>query len=294
MTPFARKLDLVLKALSMSRGRLAAALGVDKSVVSRWASGAVTPSAVNLEALTALIASRQSGFTLLDWDRDLNAVASLFGVTTAASASQAQGNVLDTLFAPLLEAARTNADARMAAYEGFWRSTMPAPGQPVRLFCLYGLIRRGDNGLVEFRGGCAGLLYDGWMLPTEGKLFATVLDVWGRTPLFMILNTVSLPRATRLDGLVLTALMDSNRTPLATPIVFERLGDLTGDRAADNLTFEQLKTRSPFPDAGEISPEVQAHLVRDFGPVAALAGGELLLMSTLANSLAGGVMAAPA
>jgi hypothetical protein len=210
------------------------------------------------------------------------------------AAAPPPASVLDALFAPVLEATRQTTAQRIAPYEGFWRSTQPAPGQPARYLCLYGLIRRAENGLVEFRGGCAGLLYDGWLLQAEGKLFAMVLDVWGHTPLMMILNTVSLPRATRLDGLCLTALMDSNRTPMATPIVFERFGDLTGDREADDRTFAELKTRKPFPPIEDISAEVRAHLVRDVGPTPAAAGGELLLMSSLANSLAAGVMAAPA
>lgn len=294
MTPFADKLDLALKSLSMSRGRLAAALGVNKSVVSRWASGAATPSPLNLESLTALIASRQPGFTLLDWDRDLPALAALFGVEPAAPVADPPGSVLDALFAPVLESARQTIPQRTAPYEGFWRSIQPAPGKPARFICLYGLIRRSATGLMEFRGGCAGLLCDGWLLPAEGKLFAVALDSWGHTPIMMILNTVSLPRATRLDGLCLTTLMDSNRTPIATPVVFERLGDLTGDRAADDGTFEELKARKPFPDPEEISSEIRDHLVRDMGPAAAAKGGELLLMSTLANSLTGGVMAAPA
>lgn len=294
MTPFAEKLDLALKALSMSRGRLAATLGVNKSVVSRWASGAATPSALNLESLTSLIASRQAGFTLLDWDRELPSLAQLFGVEPTAPAAAPPTSVLDTLFGPVLDAARQADPQRVAPYEGFWRSTQPAPGRPVRFLCVYGLIRRAENGLMEFRGGCAGLLFDGWLLQTESKLFAMVLDVWGRTPLTMILNTVALPRATRLDGLCLTALMDPSRTPMATPIVFERFGDLTGDREADDRTFEALKAREPFPPVDEISPEVRAHLVRDIGPTPAAAGGELLLLSSASRSLASGVMAAPA
>jgi DNA-binding transcriptional regulator YiaG len=43
--PFSAKLSLVLKVFSMSRGRLAADLGIDKSVVGRWVTGAVKPSA---------------------------------------------------------------------------------------------------------------------------------------------------------------------------------------------------------------------------------------------------------
>lgn len=40
---FDDKHTLVLKALSISRGRLAAEVGADNSVVGRWDSGAVTP-----------------------------------------------------------------------------------------------------------------------------------------------------------------------------------------------------------------------------------------------------------
>ena len=293
--PFSEKLSLVLKALSMSRGRLASELGVDKSLVGRWVSGAVSPSSHNLENLTRLVASKRDGFTMLDWDRDLRTLASLFGVEVMATRAELDPviNVLDTLFAPIQQAARQASPERTAPYEGFWRSTMAAPGQPVRFLCIYGIIRRVENGLIEFRGGCAGLNYDGWLLPAEGKLFAMVLDRWARTPVAMILNTVSLPKATRLDGLVLTALMDSSRTPLATPIVFERLGDLTGDTAVDDATFAELKKKPPFPDSSEISAEVQAHIVRNFGPSAAADGGDQFLMSRISNSISGGIMEAP-
>ncbi|MGL4541733.1 MAG: helix-turn-helix domain-containing protein, partial [Polymorphobacter sp.] len=77
---FSGRLELILKALSLTRGRLAAELAVDKSLVGRWASGAVRPSAHNLQRLTQLIATRQPGFNLLDWDRDIDALAEKFGV----------------------------------------------------------------------------------------------------------------------------------------------------------------------------------------------------------------------
>ncbi len=65
---FAAKLEFALKVLSMSRGRLAAEVGVDKSVVGRWVRGAVRPSADDLARLTALVAERAPGVTVLDWD----------------------------------------------------------------------------------------------------------------------------------------------------------------------------------------------------------------------------------
>ena len=75
MSDFAPKLNFVLKALSMSRARLASELGVDKSAVGRWASGAATPSAHNLAQLTGLVSGKVKGFTSLDWDRDLASLA---------------------------------------------------------------------------------------------------------------------------------------------------------------------------------------------------------------------------
>ncbi len=68
MTPleFAPRLALALKALSISRGHLASALGVDKSVISRWLNGANMPSGFNLSGLTTMVAARRPGFTMLD------------------------------------------------------------------------------------------------------------------------------------------------------------------------------------------------------------------------------------
>jgi adenylate cyclase len=65
---FAQKLGLLLKATSLSRGRLAQTAGVDKSMVSRWASGVQVPSDHNLTLLTQAIARHRPGFERRDWD----------------------------------------------------------------------------------------------------------------------------------------------------------------------------------------------------------------------------------
>jgi TolB-like protein len=67
---FAQKLGVVLKATNLSRGRLAQTVGVDKSVVSRWASGVQAPSDHNLSLLTEAIARHRAGFERRDWDLD--------------------------------------------------------------------------------------------------------------------------------------------------------------------------------------------------------------------------------
>src|SRR3712207_6254577 len=53
---FAERFCLALKAIGYSRGKAASRLGVDKSLVGRWASGAVHPNEHNLSKITALIA----------------------------------------------------------------------------------------------------------------------------------------------------------------------------------------------------------------------------------------------
>src|SRR5476651_705121 len=58
---FARKFGLVLKACNLSRGRLAQAVGIDKSVVSRWASGVQAPTDHNLTLLTEAVGRHRPG-----------------------------------------------------------------------------------------------------------------------------------------------------------------------------------------------------------------------------------------
>lgn len=70
---FAQKLGLVLSAFNISRGQLAQSLGVDKSVVSRWASGVQIPTDHNFSRLTAAISNLRPGFGRRDWQLDADA-----------------------------------------------------------------------------------------------------------------------------------------------------------------------------------------------------------------------------
>jgi len=289
---FPAKLDLVLKALSMSRGRLAADLGVDKSLVGRWASGAVTPSSHSLENLTRLVSTKRPGFTMLDWDRDLGGVAKVFGLELAAAPPlEARSNGVSVRGLPLpgLDIARMVTERRAATYEGFWRSTRPSIAMPGKLFHDYGIIRRGAEGLLQFQMGGSGLLFDGWMLPVEGQLFAILFDTVGQTPVFLIFNGVALHKATQLDGLILAAALNAARTPSAYPVVMERLGDLSGDREADDAHMQELLMLDTNAD-DNTSEKIRKHLIRDIGPDAVAAGtGELFLLSTWANSMSRGL-----
>jgi hypothetical protein len=287
---FPAKLDLVLKALSMSRGRLAAELGVDKSLVGRWASGTVHPSAHSLENLTRLVSSKRAGFNMLDWDRDLPAVAKVFGLEPAAPAAEPKANGVSPhgLMLPGLDIARMVTQRRAATYEGFWRSTRPSIAMPGQLFHDYGMIRRDAEGFLHFVMGGSGLLFDGWMLPIEGQLFSILFDTVGQTPVFLIFNGVALHKATQLDGLILAAALNSARTPSAYPVVMERLDDLSGDCEADDAHMQELLTRDTNAD-NSVSEQIRNHLIRDIGPAAEAAGtGELYLLSSWATTLSRG------
>jgi len=290
MTQFSTKLDLVLKALSMSRGRLAAELGVDKSLVGRWASGAVTPSPVNLENLTHLVARKREGFTMLDWDRDLDSLAGTFGVDGPLHGppTEALSGNPEALPQPLLEMSRLVTLRRGITYEGFWETTRPSVMMPGKFFHDRGIIRKAPNGLLEFKVGGAGLFFEGWLFLAEGQLFALLFDTVGQTPIFVIFNGVPLPKASLLDGIVMAAALNAARTPSAYPIVMNRIGDLSGDRAKDDAFVEELLARDPLAPEGSVPEEIQKHLIRDIGPAAAEQGGDMFLLSPIISTLSRG------
>ena len=288
---FSTKLELALKALSLSRGRLAADLGVDKSLVGRWASGAVSPSDHNLSNLTRLIAGKKPGFTMLDWDRDVSGLASVFGVDASVARNGHGGPApaQDGLPLPILEQARLTTARRGAAYEGFWRTTRPSVMMEGQFFHDYGIIRKGADGLLNIKvGGAGGLMFDGWLFPAEGQLFGIMFDSLGLTPIFLALNGVPLPRASAIDGLVMAAALNAARTPSAYPILFDRIGDLSGDRAKDDAECDALLARDPRATEETTPQAVREHLIRDIGPEAAKAGGDMFLLSSSAHTFSRG------
>ena len=282
---FAAKLDLVLKTLSMSRGRLAADLSVDKSVVGRWMNGTVKPSGHNLTRLTSLVAQQHPGFTALDWDRGLEGLAVRLGVDpSAVAALAAPAGVPLALLDQVLAATRL----RGGAYEGLFRSTRPAAMAPGRYLHDYGLIRLDETGMLKLSLRCAGTVVEGYMLPLGNQLFCVASDVTSGAMLFGIFNGVATHRADIVDGLTLGSALDAARTPTSAPMIFERIADLSGDAGADDKRLEKLAAGDPLAPDGSVSERVQHLLSRDFGPGQLARGGEWLLQMPLALSMAMG------
>lgn len=283
---FAAKLVLVMRALSVSRGELAAAIAVDKSLVGRWASGAVSPSDYSLARLSRFVAERHGSFSMADWDRPLDEIGRALGVTTAMAGASVPPPLPG--FPPaFLDEARRMSATRGKGYEGFWRTSRPSVIMPGTIFRDHGMIRLDANGFLGVRMGGAGMMFEGVILPGEGNLYAVFFNSVSAAPYFLIAKGVHLPRAETIEGLLLLSALDPLQTPAAVPIVLERIGDLSGDEAADDAVCAELIQRTPVAAEGEVSPEIKARLMRDVGPSAIRSGGEPFLMTALGALVTG-------
>ncbi|MDO9336378.1 MAG: helix-turn-helix transcriptional regulator [Caulobacter sp.] len=282
--PFAAKLELALKVLSMSRSRMASELGVDKSVIGRWLGGQVRPSAHNLERLTAVVAERRSSFTMLDWDSDLAG----FGVALGAPPEVRPSRFGTGLSLPLLDQIAALTDRRAGAYEGFFRTTRPSALMPGRYLHDHGMVRRDGAGLLTYRMGIAGTEYEGWLLPVQNQLFCISTELTSGSMAFAIFNGVSQAVAAVIDGITLSTAMDAGRTIIAAPIVLNYLGPLSGDEEADEARYRQLVSGHPLAPEGSIPPDIEAHLSRDIGPGEMANGGDWMMTLGLARSVARG------
>ncbi len=285
---FSRNLSLVLKLLSISSAKLAFELEIDKSVVSRWLRGTVSPSAHNLSRLSAFVATRVEGFNALDWERDTEGMAELFGADLEALPGIRPPAAAPGLPVAVWDQLIIGAASRGAAYEGFFRSTRPHPAQPGQFLYEYGMIRRDEIGLLRLAMGSADSRVDGWMLPLNGLLYSVAADATNGAMMFGIFNGLGASRVDVFDGLTLIPAFDKGRSPLATAIICERVGELSGDREADDRRFAELASQSPLVEAASVPEHIQAHLARDFGPAQLALGGDWLLNMSLARSMSRG------
>lgn len=259
---FGGKLRLVLKALSLSRTGLAAALNVDKSLVGRWAAGSVIPSEHNLANLTRFVATRIDGFTMLDWDRDDAAFARALGVAEAVAGPG--GNWFpDTI----LDEARRSTQRRGRAYEGLWCSTRSSSDLPGRFLHDVTMVRCAEDGFLEFRSGIEGVRYEGKALLLQHQLFSMASDVEHGAMIFGIYNGVARNRAEMLDGLTIGTLQDAGGSPACSAMILERIGEITGDLDEDLRLFEAaVAAQAPLAPEGSVSDEVRDHLSRATAP----------------------------
>jgi hypothetical protein len=272
-----------MKAFSITPGRLAADLAVDKSVVTRWLAGRAAPTSHNLARLTRHIAGLRPGFNMLDWGLDPDAFAARLGVDAGPDSP---GPFAGLLPVDMLREARALSGLRARRYEGLWRCTRPSNGRPGRFVRDGLIIRREGSGLLAFRMATEGLRYDGWLYPTQTQIFAIAADAATGLLLFAIFNTVAGERAETMDGLILSPCRFGAGAPVAFACLLERQADLTGDREADDGAFEALLRRETEVIADDLSPVVRRRLSRDIGP-------GVLTLDLAGSPLRGRLLAAP-
>jgi hypothetical protein len=289
---FSAKFRLVLKVLTISRVAVAKGVGVDKSLVGRWVSGEVQPTEHNRARLTSFISSFLPNFSLCDWDRSLIEFAEMLGVDQSSSLALENSGEDIPLFPPdFVERARRTTARRGKAYEGFWQTTRPSVIMAGTFFRDHGMMRLERDGILCVRMANSGLIFEGWGFLAEGSLFVSLYDATGGTPLFLIFHGVPLPKAEVLDGLLLMSALNAERTPAAIPILLERTGDLSGDRAADDARCANLFDEESIVEAATLPETVVNYLIRDIGPEAARSGGDLFL--TASKALARGSTTGP-
>lgn len=288
---FADKLSLVLKALSISRGRLAADIGVDKSLVGRWCNGQVSPSAHNCARLTQAIAVRHDGFTMCDWDLDQSALAARFGVTIAPEprvVSELPSGFAEWLrLSKLRDAALASGNVSMAL-AGIWRTTRPVPEIPGKFAHDYVIMQTTGDGPLSFRMGIFSHRMIGWAIAVGDQMYCCCTNQSTGGSVFAILNRVHRPKIDVLDGVSIACMADAGGTPVAAAILLERFADLTGDDAADEARYEELLAEHPIAPDGSVPDDIARYLMRDTGPTALASGGDAMIMIRSLTSLARG------
>lgn len=293
---FGAKLALVLKALTLSNGRVAADLEVDKSLVGRWVAGSVRPSAYNLGRLTTLLAERLPGLTLLDWDRPVDDLRLIVDGSANRAAPPVPDAIARWLAQPKVAEIGATTAATGARVTGFWRSTRPAPDMPGRFCHDYSIIEPAAGGVLSYRAGVFSARLSGWGIVVEDQLFCCASGLQLGSLSFVILNLARAPRVDVMDGLSIACAAVAGGVPMAVAYYIERIGDLSGDAAADIAHFETLLTRHPIAEEGDVPARLRDHLLRDIGPAAFAGGGDLFLMMRSMTSLArggGGTVAQP-
>lgn len=281
------KLDMLLKACSLSRVALAQQVGVDKSLVGRWVNGSIHPGEHNLAKLASVFRGYFPELTLADFFGDQAALAARIGIAWHAGVPTGPEMRAEGPFAQYIAASEADIAFRAGTYEGFWRTTRPSLLMPDQLFQDYGMFRLNENGMIDVVMEGAGLRFTGWLFPMAGNLNIFLFDPVGRSPLLTVLKGVTLPKAMSLEGLLLLSALDAARTPVVFPIVLERVGDLSGDREDDDRRLRDIIETKPEPIDPLTEAEREAAAWRNIGPEAAAKGGDLFL--SLSGALTHGV-----
>lgn len=263
---FAGRLRLALKQANVSPAALGAAVGVDKSVVSRWIAGRVRPTQHNLARIAAVLAEALPGFTVLAFEAPAETFRAL--VQPRGAEPVADGQSLPIPFG-LLDAARRETGRRGLEYYGSYLMYYRAFSQPDRIARM-AMLFRPVEGLIEARYGAEGFAFRGWALLMLNRIYLVLAEERFEAMAFLVLNAGQQPKARFVTG-VLTGPAEGLLVPTASPVVLVRNRDLSGDDAADLAAHAQDCALDPLIAPVDVPPDVRRVLD------GALGGGQTLL-----------------
>ncbi len=225
---FADKLTLALGRANLSRAALARQVGVDKSVVARWASGALHPADHSLAALGAALGRAIPGFDGTAWSVPLADFAARLGLP-AAVRTEAKGEPLAQLAAALA----TESLAQAAAlHAGVWLMLYPSISRPGQLHgyaarvrplpAVAALAAEFSNGGTVHGEGFAFLYHYQLHIHFRARMQDATLG-------YQILNRQHEDRAEILDGLMMVLGAGMERALGAGRCIWLRLTDTTDD-----------------------------------------------------------------
>lgn len=286
---FADRLALVLKALAVSRSQLAAALAVDKSLVSRWLSGGTVPGNHNLSRLTAFFAVHVPGFTMFDWEGDFTSLAARLGIAPTHTGSRNRADVgavskhvPDFARLPAFSSSAHETAARGPRYCGMWRSWMPTVGRPNDFHCEHTVIWQDGQWLSGFALGfsyrwpLAGFIANGQLTILLSDEFDFVTRTFSRA---------DQPIIDQVDGLMLAAASLPHQAPTACRVIMERVTAATVTRDEMDAALVAHSGERRLFAADQIDPVMRADLLPDCGPSHVQHGGDRLLRADTAMRL---------
>jgi transcriptional regulator with XRE-family HTH domain len=265
---FAGRLRLALKQANVSPAALGAAVGVDKSVVSRWIAGRVRPTQHNLARIAAVLAQSLPGFTVLAFETASAEFRSLVQPARPVREEADPGQSLSIPFGAL-DAARRETARRGVEYYGVYMMyyfAFSVPGKIARM----ALLLRPEAGLIEARYGAEGFSFRGWALLMLNRMYVIFAEERFEAMAFLVLNAGQQPKARFITG-ILSGPAEGLLVPTASPVVLQRVRDLTGEAAADAAAHEADCRLDPLLDPVDVPAAVRKALER------AVQGQKLLL-----------------
>lgn len=259
MQQFGPKLGLAMKLANLGRGRLAAAVRVDKSAVSRWLNDQALPSGPNLSAITDLLRRDRPQFNLLTWELAFESFVRELGSAPPqqATATGEADRAPDGLALGALDVARAALPRGGWVYPGLYRGFRKAYAN-TGMTVAQGLMLRLEDGRLAARCSDGLFNYRGEALLLRGQLFVLLEETTRLDEvLLIVLNGVSAPMARVMDGLVAGVAGDRTCTPSVTGIVFEREAEVADDDA-DNALWERC--------VAELSRVNEARCARELMP----------------------------